>query len=254
MTVRIVVAWTVLFSVAACSRKPVRFDGPVDVVYAVAENAAAIHTLAGMANFRVTTPEENLRMGGTVVFERPEHLRVEILSITGQAMATLVMDSTRVTVHDHRDGVWYRGDRSQGRLSGLPVEVGALLETLRDGGMSAAPGVLATAHPGPDGTIVLVDGPRTITLGLDEDGTHVRSRIVRIGGLVIEEATYDDVRKRDGLLHADHIQVSWPLEQRAVDVRFRKKVLNQPVDAEAFRITPPDGAVVLPLGEESSDG
>lgn len=246
---------------AGCAARPPLVGAPSSLAEAVAGNYAQVETIVGTASFRVRDGAESVRLGGALLFRRPDRLRVEVLTPLGQAVATFVYGRNQVRVHDHQAGRWFEGESVDGmvELLGLAVPVEALLETLRDGGMPVEPSLLALARdlpPGEDGgrRLELRDAGRVIEMQLDPRDPVVRARSIVVDGGVIEVARYDDFQGARGVQHPNRITVEWPGADRGVEIRFRKKALNHSIDDERFVLDPPPGVGWEPLERDLRGG
>ena len=158
----------------------------------------------------------------------------------GQAVVTLVHRGGRVVLHDHRESAWWAGelDDDEAVLAfGVPVKLGAWLETLRDGGVPAAGAIELR----PDGRLRVFVPERELVLELDEKRPVLRGREVFEGGRLVEEARFSDFARQAGVEHPKRVRIAWPVDRRSIEIVFRKKAINRGVDETIFEIGGPEG-------------
>jgi len=244
-------ALALLLSAGCAGRRVPQLPVP-ERIDQVRDNYARVDDVVGLINVVVAEGGEQERLGGSVVFQRPDRLRLEVLTPLGQAVATIVHREGRVVVHDHREDAWWvgrvGGERAL-RVYGVPLEVAAWIETLRDGGLPAA----GPFEPGAPHELRVRRGGRELILELDEDRPVLRRRRSLLHASLVEETRYDDFARLSGVHHPGKVRISWPERRRSIEIRFRKKAINRGVDATHFRLEPPAGARVGRL-EEGVDG
>lgn len=236
---------------AACAGRGPGVDPHLSPLDRARANYAGLEDLSGLVNVIIEDEGESERLGGTVVFQRPSSLRLEVMTPLGQAVATIVHEEGLLTAHDHREDRWWQGelapDRSV-RAFGVLFSLDAWVESLRDGGIPFA----GEVEDLPGGTAEqwrLRQGARVVDLRLQ--GDVATQRLLWQGGELVEEASYDEFRRSGGVLHPNEIQLRWPQEDRSVQIKFRKKAINRGVDAHSFTLAVPPGVAPLPLEDSA---
>ncbi len=212
---------------------------------AVRANYGRVEDLSGLINVTVEEAGESEHLGGTVLFRRPDLLRLEIMTPLGQAVATIVHREGVVLVHDHRAGRWWRtraDDRGMVRFYDLRFSVLDWMTALRDGGVPADS--LPLAEVSWDGAVCRFPrGDSLVELELDAERPVVRERRVVRAGELIERISYSRFRRQGGVEQANRIDALWPLEERRLTIRFRKKAINSGVNLDRFTLELPPGVV-----------
>ncbi|MAE68899.1 MAG: hypothetical protein CME06_00360 [Gemmatimonadetes bacterium] len=217
---------------------------PIEKLHRASQNYASIDDISGLIDVSVSEDGEKEKLGGTIVFRRPDDLRLEVMTPLGQAVVTLVHRGGRVVLHDHREDAWWAGrlDDDEAVLAfGVPVRLGAWLETLRDGGVPAAGAIELM----PGGRMRASVPERELLLEFDENRPVVRWREAFEGGLLVEDLRFSDFSRQGGVEHPKRVRIAWPADRRSVEIVFRKKAINRGVDAKLFELEPPPG---VPFG------
>jgi outer membrane lipoprotein-sorting protein len=223
---------------------------------AVRANFDRLEDLAGLINVTLDEAGEREHLGGTVLFRRPDLLRLEVMTPLGQAVATIVHRDGEVLVHDHRQERWWRSradDRGVVEFFGLRFSVADWLAALRDGGVPDS----AASDAGVvwDGRVCrFPQGAAVVELELDAERPVVRERRVIRDEKLVEEVFFERFQRQDGIEHASEIRASWPQERRRLTIRFRKKVLNRGVAVDRFNMEIPAGVTLRPTEGEVPNG
>ena len=182
-----------------------------------------------------------------ILAEKPERLRVDVLSLFGQLALQLSVDQDRLQILDKTSlpPRAYAGpldDDLLSRITRLPLSVSQLVRLLL-----YDPPVFVTAAAGVEQTadrylLRLVQGQQQQIFSFDSQLNLRRSEYLH-GGQSLLQIDYDEINPEDNFPRALRVQL--PAEKIRLTLSLSDLRLNQPVPAKRFRLTLPEGAVPL---------
>lgn len=185
-----------------------------------------------------------------IVLERPDRLRLDVLTGFGQLVLQLASDGHELAVFDNRQvpGQFFHGPASEkniGRFIRLPLPVRDLLPVLL-----YAPPLIAFDHSRSltsDSRLILAieDGDRLQELDFDQNYYLLGCRYFYAGQLQLEV----EYHKFDPVDHFPRtIRIRVPGTETLLTLTYSELKLNSAIDASRFRLDAPMGSIeeVLP--------
>lgn len=239
-----------LFLVAGCTG-PVGPLPPAPAGAALQEklrqNGQRWQQLDAIANVGLTQADKFSSTQQFILAERPQRLRVDVLSLFGQLALQLSVDQDHLQILDKTSlpPRAYAGpldDALLARITRLPLTLSQLIHLLL-----YDPPFLTNEPVGVEQTadrylLRLADGQREQIFSFDPQ-LHLRRGEYLHGGQSLLQIDYDDIGSADGFPRT--IRVQMPVEQLRLTLSLSDLRLNQPVPAKRFRLTLPQGAVPL---------
>jgi outer membrane lipoprotein-sorting protein len=243
----------------AAQRPPAPYAAPEklptaeELAESLAQRRQAVQSVRGLAHMRYRDGTQSTSSRQAVVVERPDRLRVEVLSALGSVFV-LTTDNGALTAYARSENTVYQGVASPenlARYAGLGMPVAALVDL-----------VLGTPPPSQsDGATVGFD-PNTGWIGLSEsvpDGlrvtwfsqAHVPVLVEQRDGdgTVLWRARFGNHEDHAGLLVATSIGLEVPSASRAVEITLEGVDVNPQIDESLFALQPPPGSKVVPLDQ-----
>ncbi len=203
----------------------------------------AIHSLRSMAKLRYESPRGNESARHILVLERPDRIRIEVLSILGTLLA-LTSDGENFAAYVPREQTVYRGASSADNISAyIPIDL--TVADLIDHALGTPP----------------LDLNNAITVDSDQRGirvSQVRGTNTRIGwyrpdltpiayqelgdnARVLLDATYSDIETIDSTPITTTIELSFPASKQKVKISLRDPEINPRVKPSIFSLPSPAG-------------
>lgn len=218
---------------------------------ALAARRAAVRSLRAWARLSYVSPEESRRAKQLLVAERPDRLRMELLSPLG-AMFVLAAADGALAAYARSESTVYRGAASAENLQRY-IQVDLPIDTAVD---------LLLGSPPLDaelGGIVSADGS-TVKLW-QEDGEEisvawftpglepVRCERQDADGRVILRAAFDDYATIDGARIPTKLGIELPQTQRRIDIELSDTEINPPLPETVFALQTPAGSREVDLDQ-----
>ncbi len=202
---------------------------------------AQVRALRAIARLRYRSPEAKQNARHVLAVERPNSVRIEVLSMFGTVFA-LTASEGRLQVYVPDESTFYAGPASPANLARY-LPGGLAVPEIVDHLLATPP---FAELPPP--SVELVD--RRIQLSQPTvDGSHVAwfadphtpiaYRKLDRDGAVIFEARYDDVELVGGIAVAKKITLAVPATAESLEVSMKDPETNPPLPDSYFSLTPP---------------
>lgn len=191
-----------------------------------------------------------------VLLEKPDRIRVDVLTFFGQLAMQLAVDRNVLQVYLNTTvpGQFYRGPASEdlfARFIHLPLRAPELVQLL----------LYDPPHSGTPDSVVEVTADRYL-LRLDDGdrrqlfyfdaSLRLRRCVYLFGGQVLLSVAYDKLDSADGFPRS--VKLEAPEQKTRVTLALSEVKLNQPARAGRFELSPPANAVPLQLPPASGEG
>lgn len=216
------------------------------------ENSRQWQQLDTMAKVGLTQAGNFYSTQQFILAEKPQRLRVDVLSLFGQLALQLTVDQDRLQILDKTrlPPRAYQGpldDALLARITRLPLSVSQLIPLLL-----YDPPVFKTAPAGVEQTsdrylLRFTEGQRQQLFSFDSQLRLRRSEYL-YGEQSLLQIDYDDINSDDGFPRAMRVQL--PVEQIRLTLKLSDLRLNRPAADKRFRLTLPENA--LPLLSEAN--
>jgi outer membrane lipoprotein-sorting protein len=212
------------------------------------QNAAAVHSLSGLAKVRVTAGGRTVSGNQALFVEEPDRFRTEVLGPFGHPLLLAATDGEELTVLAPGEGRFYRGAASYSniqRFTRIPLELGDLVSLLLYRVPllpGAASGVTATT----EGYLLSrASGDLRQELLFD-----LRLRLIRAvwhrGESLLLKAEYGGFPD-EGPVFPRTLSVRVPPQEVEATLNFSDLDINPDIPAARFLLAPPEGYAVEPL-------
>lgn len=218
------------------------------------ERSRALRSFRGVAEVELRDAEQTLRGRQVVVVERPERLRIDVLSTFG-VILQVASDGERIRAFDRGERTYYVGrasPRNLARFTRIDVRVAAVSGILV--GLPSAPRE-------PDEAAISLERETAlwrVTTPLAGGGTErlwidpttllpVRTEVVGEDGERRYEARFDDWRVVAGVEIPHRIELDAPATATTVTVAYDEVDVNPELRETLFRFEPPAGVKVVEL-------
>ncbi len=197
--------------------------------------------LRTLARVRYRSPRGNESARNVLAVERPDRLRIEVVSILG-SMLIMTSASGTFSAYVPRESTVYRGTASIENLSPyLPVDIsvpGIIDHVLATPALSADgrvavdwdAGLIRVSHSGSDG------GWHAYFRDIQTPAAY---REVDRDGHTTIEAVYDDIDDSGAMPIARRITVRFPATQESLEISMKDPEINPALSSRLFSITPP---------------
>ena len=233
-------------------RAPAPLPSVAELDAALAARRHAVQGLRAVARLRYTDGADTASARQAVVVERPDRVRVEVLSMLG-AVFLLVTNRGQLTAYVRDEHTVYRGAASPQNLAryariGLPVDalVDLLLATPSAG---AGGGPADVSFDSQRGAVLLqrVGDGETHRVWFSERALPVAAEVSDAAGDTAWRARFDDYQEAGGLAVATHVAVELPASAQALDVVLQDVDVNPRVDPSLFALQAPPGSRLVEL-------
>lgn len=240
---------------AAC---PGRFKRPeADVTAdqalgALTARGEAIQTVNAMATLEAWHDDDRVRFRQFLLIQRPDKLRVDTLSPFDQPLAITTSDGEIVSVYSLEKKSFHRGPATPenlARLLSLSMD-GEELVALIGGGVPLVNPVRKSLDWDADTgrwRLDLEGVRRRQRLMLEPERLRVTSTTVWQGDAVQYTVQMGQYGGTPPAEIPQRLRVEIPSEKLRVDIVVKDFTLNEPLDPEAFILTPPVGIEIQPL-------
>jgi hypothetical protein len=213
-----------------------------EVLDSLAARRAAVHSLRAWAKLSYSSPEESRRARQLLVAERPDRLRLEILSPFGTVFALTTADGT-LAAYATDERTLYRGAATAANLArytdvALPIDtaVDLLLGTppLSAGGVVSAE----------DGAVKLwQDGGATaVAAWFTPELEPLRYERHDADGRVLLRTTFGAYTAVDGVRVPTQLGIELPPTQRRIDIALSEAEINPLLPNAVFALDTPAGS------------
>jgi len=191
-----------------------------------------------------------------ILLEKPDRLRVDVLSLFSQLALQLTVDQGQLQVFLNTTvpGQFYQGPASDellARFTRLPIGATELVHLLLYDPPQADYQTIRVEMTKDRYLLRLTLGDREQQFLFDEQ-LQLRSCLYLRSAEPLLVVDYDKISQTDGFPR--RIQIEMPAQQTKVTLNFSDLILNQPVKDGRFRLTPPANAVPLLLPNFNPEG
>jgi outer membrane lipoprotein-sorting protein len=218
------------------------------------ERAAALHTFRALAQMHYVGPKESLAVKEVVALERPDHLRIEMMSPFGVALQ-IASNGQRLFAYHHGEHTFYGGRASAenlARFTRFDLELAEVIDLLVG---------LPPARERRGGAAIAFERPQgwwKVTSGLARGGTLVvwfdpdtllatRAHEIAADGTVRYVAQYAQYEFASGIQLPREVRFEVPAQQAKVDLRYSNVSVNTELAATLFAFDPPPASKIVDL-------
>ncbi|MGH7820248.1 MAG: LolA family protein, partial [Candidatus Binatia bacterium] len=201
----------------------------------------AVRSFRALADMQYRDPSERIQVREVIVVERPDRLRIEMISAFGVALQ-ITSDGERLRAYHRGERTFYSGEATAvnlARFTRLPLDLREIADLLvglpprRDRG-----GAVRTAFEEPTRlwrlTAPLADRGLQI-LWFDHDRLlPVRTEEVDSNGERRYLTAYSEYREVDGIAVPHGIELDIPAQDAVVRLRYSEVTLNEPAADDLF--------------------
>jgi outer membrane biogenesis lipoprotein LolB len=218
---------------------------------ALAQRRAAVRSVRAMARLSYTSPDESRKAKQLLIAERPDRLRLEILSPFGTMFVLTTADGT-LAAWTRDESTVYRGAASAENLQRY-TQVDLPIATAVDLLLGTPP-----LRTDPDSVVSADDSAIELW---QQTGSVVRVgwfsaalQPLRYeqrdpGGRVLLRATFDQFADLDGGQVPTALGIELPLEQRHIDIALSEPEVNPVLPATVFALETPAGSKEVDLDQ-----
>lgn len=254
---RVAVGASLLLTLAACAPRsatpPPAPTGELppesELVDSLLARRAAIRGLRALARTTYTAPSESRGVRQLIVVERPDRLRLEILSPFGVAFVLTTADGA-LSAYDGDEGTFYRGAATAENLArytqvGLPAQVAVDILLGTPPFAQSGSGVVSSDA----GRIKLWQetGSRVHVTWFTETLEPARYEQRDDEGHVLIRASFAEFAELERLRVPTRLAIDLPASQQRIDIALREPELNPPVPDSIFALAMPPGSTVVDL-------
>ncbi len=233
---------------------PTIAPSPDALLAAIDERSAAVHTFRALAQMHYAGESDRIAVKEIVAVERPNRLRIEMMSAFGVALQ-IASDGARLCAYHRGDRTFYSGRATAANLSRftrLDLELGDVVDLL----IGLPPhrewlGKPSMTFERPAGMwrveTSLRDGGR-LTLWFDPDSLlPTRAMEATSTGAVRYTASYGQYDIVSGVLIPTSVRFEMPEQQAKIDLRYSDISLNARLAAGLFSFDAPSGSKIVDL-------
>lgn len=217
------------------------------ILASLAARRSAVHAVRALARLSYTSPEESRRAKQLVVAERPDRLRLEVLSPFG-AVFVLATDGGTLAAYDRGESTVYRGTASAqalARYAGVDLPVDTAVDLLL-GTPPLAP------HPAAAAVVSEDDG--AIKLWQPTDGDDAEAAWFSPGleplryerhdgeGRVRLRTAFSGYTAIDGVRLPTVLAIELPADQRRIEIVLSETEVNPTLPDGVFALESPAGS------------
>jgi outer membrane lipoprotein-sorting protein len=213
--------------------------------------------LRALARLSVTSSQGRFSTRQTFLWRRPALLRLDTVSPFGQPIMTLVADSAQASIYYPQDSIFAQGPATAATLSRvirLPLDAEDVAPLLMGYIRPSPRQAVSTMFLQTDANMFLLRflgsaGELIQDVWVDPDQWLPR-RLVRYSAPAAPaiDIAYSDFRPSTATLPLPHALTIWlPDVETEVRLQFLSIDLNPGLPASVFRLSPPEGARIVPL-------
>jgi outer membrane lipoprotein-sorting protein len=227
-----------------------------DLLARLDARSSSVRSFRALAEMRYTGPQERLNVKEVVLIERPDRLRIEMMSPFGVALQ-IATDGRRLCAYIRDERTYYTGEATPENLARFTrLELG--IHDITDLLVGLPPGRERRGRPKitfEEPTALwrvsapLADGGTQILWFDHEDLLPVRSEEVDPEGVRRYTTSYGDYREIDGVDVPHHVRLEISAQNEALDLSYSNVTLNLSVSGGLFRFEAPPGAKLVDLDQ-----
>jgi len=225
----------------------------------VDQRSASLRSFRALADMHYVGPKDKLAVKEIVAIERPDRLRIEMMSAFGVALQ-IASDGARLSAYHRGEQTYYRGKATPDNLARF-TRLDLALRDVADLLIGLPPGRHRLGRPSiafepPQGfwrvTTALADGGSQ-TMWFDPDTLFaVRAEEADRSGTVLYKAAYSNYTTVSGVAIPREVRFEVPEQSAKIDLRYSDISLNGDLPPELFSFAPPAGAKVVDLDDAAS--
>jgi outer membrane biogenesis lipoprotein LolB len=223
-----------------------------DAIFAaLAQRREAVRGLRALARLSYSSPDESRKAKQLLVAERPDRLRLEILSPFGAVFVLTTADGA-LAAWARDESTVYRGVASRQNLeryANVDLPVGTVVDLLL-GTPPLQPDADTVVSNDAGLTEVWQDLSDTVQVGWFNDHLEpVRYEQREQSGEVRLRTAFDGYATIDGMSVPTQISIELPVEQRRVDLALSETEVNPALPDSVFALETPSGSRVVDLDQ-----
>ncbi|PLY04043.1 MAG: hypothetical protein C0624_06355 [Desulfuromonas sp.] len=226
-----------------------------ELLLKVKQQNARFQTLKGMASIKLRYGTRSMNFSNALVLQKPDRLRLEILSPFGASYLQASSDGERLSLYVPTKGRFYTGPPSSENLqllTQMPIELEQMISLLLYEVPLLSGPVVAVEARGQEGYVLtLQQGDRRQQLQFDRAKRLVGSYWYR-GDLLDIEITYADFVY--GSNFPAKIRLEQPRLEALLQTSFEDPETNVVIDPRLFSLTPPAGVLAEPFPRGPATG
>ncbi len=215
----------------------------------LARHADEIRSVRAYAEMEYRGPKDKLHVNEVIVVERPDHLRIEMLSTFGVALQ-ITTDGQMLRAYHRGDKTFYSGGATGENLARFTrLELGVrdiadLLVGLPPRRERRGPsGIAFDEEAGLWRLSSPLEGGDTLDVWLDpEDFLPKRVEEISRDGARLYTASFANHQSAGGVAVPTEIRLELPEQQAGITLRYSNVGVNQPLAASLFHFEAPEGA------------
>jgi outer membrane lipoprotein-sorting protein len=253
-------------AVAACSSLGTRPEAPRAVAPAavsaemllddLARRSASLKSFRALAQMHYVGPTDKLGIKEVIVVERPDHLRIEMMSTFGVALQ-IATDGTTISAYHRGDRTFYQGKATMENLSRftrLDIDLHDIADLLvglpperphsgrADLTFDRALGQWRVASP--------LVGHDLLVLWFDpDDRVPARARQTDPAGRPRYDASFAEYETVSGTAVPSFVRFEIPDQGAKIELRYSNITINSAIDPGLFRFSAPPGAKIVDLDQ-----
>ncbi len=230
----------------------------------VTERAETFHSLRGEGKIAIKNWEEHYKFSEAFVLETPERFRLETLGFLDQPVVFFTSDDRLLSLYSKKHNTFYHGVASQEnlfRLSGINLSVDDMIRVLTGNPPQLAPINVEWGIAFPElqqfylerisidnNTLqrILFDTQLRNIIGVEEYRLTDGELTLRV--------VFHDYRAETGSYPIPaEIQIERPFDKVRVDITYHSFVVNQGIEQDLFKFTPPSNAKKVFIDNQFSE-
>jgi Domain of unknown function (DUF4292) len=239
---------------------PVTAEAPIKPVSAetlladLDTRSAAIHSFRALAEMRYVGPSDKLAAKEVIVVERPNRLRIEMMSAFGVALQ-IASDGEQVSAYHRGEQTYYHGRATIENLVRF-TRLDLTLPEIVDLVMGLPPHAARIGRP-----TFAFERPLSlwrVTTALADHGAFtvwfdperlLPARAIEVdpGGQIAYDATFADYRPVSGVEVPRTVRFDLPEQDRKIELKYSDVSLNAELAPGLFFFPPPPGAKIVDL-------
>jgi outer membrane lipoprotein-sorting protein len=213
------------------------------------ERSAALRSFRALAELDYAGPRGSAHIREVVLVERPDHLRIEMMSAFGVVLQ-VTSDGQQIYAYHRGEKTFYRGKASVenlARFTRLDLDLREIVDLLV--GLPPGRHRLRELTISPDEASrswrvsgLLPDGGTFLVWFGADDLLPARAALFDREGEQVYAAVYSGYIEVGGIAIPQQIEFEAPAEQAKVKLRYSNVSVNEPLAKNLFRFDPPPGS------------
>lgn len=231
--------------------RPGRLPGAADLHAALSARREGVHSLRALAHLRYRGPDESNSSREALVVERPDRLRVEVLSMFGPVF-TLTADAGTLTAYARQERTVYQGAASPANLwryARIALPVRDIVDIVLGSPPVRQGSNARVSFDDRLGRVRLyedLDGGAAQSVWFDEEVRPVAAEERAADGHPYWQARFDAYEPHGGIPVATRIGLELP-GTRSVEIVLEDVDVNPPLENSVFALHVPPGSKIVDL-------